>query len=97
MIYYTDDPATVREDMLDGFFAGWPRRPSAAQHLAALRASYRSVVAIDTARSAQSSRGRGFARRSTATSCRSTSSSASLEADDRPSRTSQPQSRTKMR
>ena len=36
-------------------------------------------------------------RRSTATSCRSTSSSASLDADDRPSRTSQPQSRTKMR
>ena len=32
-----------------------------------------------------------------ATSCRSTSSSACLEADDRPSRTSQPQSQTKMR
>jgi hypothetical protein len=32
-----------------------------------------------------------------ATSCRSTSSSASLEADDRPSRTSQLQSRTKTR
>ena len=50
-----------------------------------------------TARSAQSSRGRGLARRSTATSCRSTSNSASLEADDRPSRISQPQSRTKTR
>jgi hypothetical protein len=50
-----------------------------------------------TAGSAQSSRGRGLDRRSTATSCRSTSSSASLEADDRPSRTSQPQTRTKMR
>ena len=49
MIYYTDDLAAVREDMLDGFFAGWPRRPSAAQHLAVLRASYRSVVAIDDA------------------------------------------------
>ena len=36
-------------------------------------------------------------RRSMATSCRSTSSSASLDAADRPSRTSQPQSRTKMR
>ena len=45
----------------------------------------------------QSSRGRGLVRRSTATSCLSTSSSASLEADDRASRTSQPQSRTKMR
>src|SRR5258708_11348799 len=40
--------------------------------------------------------GRGVARRSTATSCRSTSSSAFLEADDRPSRTIQPQTRTKI-
>jgi len=36
-------------------------------------------------------------RCSTATSCRSTSSSAFLEADDRPSRASQPQSWMKMR
>ena len=49
MIYYTDDLAAVREDMLHGFFAGWPRRPSAGQHLAVLRGSYRSVVAIDDA------------------------------------------------
>ena len=49
MIRYTDDLASVRDDMLDGFFAGWPRRPSAAQHLAVLRGSYRSVVAIDDA------------------------------------------------
>ena len=55
------------------------------------------VSAARTARSAQSSRGRGWARRSTATSCRSTSNSASLEAADRPGRISQPQSRTKMR
>jgi hypothetical protein len=41
--------------------------------------------------------GRGLARRSTATSCRSTSSSASLKADDRLSRTIQPQTRTKTR
>ena len=47
MIRYTDDLASVRDDMLDGFFAGWPRRPSAAQHLAVLRGSYRSVVAIN--------------------------------------------------
>ena len=47
---------------------------------------------------AQSIRGRRWVvRRSTATSCRSTRSSAFLEADDGPSRTSQPQSRTKMR
>jgi DNA-binding transcriptional LysR family regulator len=38
------------------------------------------ISAARTARSAQSSRGRGLAWRSTATSCRSTSSSASLEA-----------------
>ncbi len=47
--YYTDDLTAVREDMLRGFFVGWPRRPSPAQHLAVLRASYRSVVAIDAA------------------------------------------------
>jgi GNAT superfamily N-acetyltransferase len=46
MIDYTDDMAPVREDMLDGFFVGWPRHPSPAQHLAVLRGSYRSVVAI---------------------------------------------------
>jgi GNAT superfamily N-acetyltransferase len=49
VIYYTDDLASVREDMLQGFFVGWPRRPSAGQHLAVLRESYRSVVAIDDA------------------------------------------------
>ena len=48
-MYYTDDLASVREDMLQGFFVGWPRRPSAGQHLAVLRGSYRSVVAIDDA------------------------------------------------
>ena len=37
MISYTDDLAAVREDMLHGFFVGWLRRPSAAQHLAVLR------------------------------------------------------------
>ena len=26
-MYYTDDLASVREDMLQGFFVGWPRRP----------------------------------------------------------------------
>jgi hypothetical protein len=51
----------------------------------------------EDARSAQSSRGRGLVRRSTATSCRKASNSALLEADDRPSKTSQPQSRMKMR
>ena len=49
MIYYADDLVSVREDMLHGFFAGWPHRPSAGQHLAVLRGSYRLVVAIDDA------------------------------------------------
>ena len=49
-MYYTDDLASVREDMLQGFFVGWTRRPSAGQHLAVLRGSYRSVVAIDDAK-----------------------------------------------
>ena len=55
------------------------------------------INAARTARSAQSSRSLGVVRRSTATSCRSTSSSTSLEAGERPSKTSQPQSRMKIR
>jgi hypothetical protein len=49
------------------------------------------------ARSAQSRRGRGLVRRRTATSCRSTSSSAFFDADERPSKTNQPHSRMKIR
>jgi len=44
------------------------------------------ISAARTARSAQSSLGCGLRRRSTATSCRRTSSSAFLDADERPSR-----------
>jgi hypothetical protein len=47
--------------------------------------------------SAQSSRGLGLPRRSTATSCRNTSSSASFDAVERASSTSQPASRMKIR
>jgi ribosomal protein S18 acetylase RimI-like enzyme len=50
MIRYTEDPAEVDESMLDGFFVGWPRRPSKAQHLAVLRGSFRVVIAIDESR-----------------------------------------------
>jgi GNAT superfamily N-acetyltransferase len=49
MIDYTDDMTSIEEKMLSGFFVGWPRRPSPAQHLAVLRGSYRAVVAIDSA------------------------------------------------
>ena len=55
------------------------------------------ISAASAARSAQSSRGRGLRRRRTATSCRSTSSSACLDAGDRPSKTSQPHSRMRIR
>ncbi|MGH3273908.1 MAG: GNAT family N-acetyltransferase, partial [Streptosporangiaceae bacterium] len=37
----------IDESMLTGFFIGWPRPPSAAQHLAVLRGSFRVVLAID--------------------------------------------------
>jgi len=49
MIHYTDDLTSIRENMLYGFFVGWPQRPSPGQHLAVLRRSYRSVLAIDDA------------------------------------------------
>jgi GNAT superfamily N-acetyltransferase len=47
MIRYTEDPAEVDGSMLGGFFVGWPRPPSSAQHLAVLRGSFRVVLAID--------------------------------------------------
>ncbi len=55
------------------------------------------MSAARTARSAQSYRGLGWVRRSTATSCRSTSTSMSVDAGERPRRTSQLQTRTKIR
>ena len=77
----------------------WHRRtvPGVTSRCTRSLAGRSRMSAARTARSAQSSRARGLARRSTATSCRSTSSSAFLEAGDRPSRISQPQTRTKMR
>ena len=56
---------------------------------------WRRISAPRTARSDQS-RLPGLVRRSTVTSCRSTSSSMSLDVVDRPGRTSQPQSRMKI-
>lgn len=53
--------------------------------------------AANIARSAQINRRRGFVRRSTATSCRSTSNSTSLDAEDRPSRTSHPPTRSRIK
>jgi GNAT superfamily N-acetyltransferase len=36
----------LRPEQLRGFFVGWPVRPSPDQHLAALRGSYRVVLAV---------------------------------------------------
>jgi hypothetical protein len=55
------------------------------------------MSAASTARSAQSSRGWGLARRNTATSWRRTSSSTFFDAEDRPTNHSQPRTRTKIR
>jgi ribosomal protein S18 acetylase RimI-like enzyme len=49
VIRYTDDLTVIGEEMLHGFFVGWPGRPSPGQHLAVLRSSYRTVVAVDDA------------------------------------------------
>ena len=57
----------------------------------------RRMRAAKTARSAQSRRGRGLVRRSTATSCRSTSSSTSLVEDVRPSSRTSPSTCWKIR
>lgn len=45
VITYDTDVSGVTEKDLAGFFAGWPAPPSAAQHLAVLRGSYRVVIA----------------------------------------------------
>ena len=47
MIRYTKDVTEVDESLLDGFFVGWPCKPSSAQHLAVLKGSFRVVLAID--------------------------------------------------
>jgi hypothetical protein len=61
-------------------------KPGVTRRCARTVAGKSRISAARAARSAQSSRGRGWVRRSTATSCRSTIS-ASLEADDRLSMT----------
>jgi hypothetical protein len=69
-----------------------PRRRGRIGHERRCLGSSRAKTA-STARSAQPSLGLGCWRRSTATSCRSTSSSASLDADDRASSAIHPASR----
>ena len=47
MIRYTSDLENIGEDMLDGFFVGWPNPPSAKTHLEILSNSYKILLAID--------------------------------------------------
>ncbi|MET9226276.1 GNAT family N-acetyltransferase [Lentzea sp. NPDC003310] len=46
MISYRTDLDGLTEADLAGFFVGWPKPPSPAQHLAVLRGSYRVVLAL---------------------------------------------------
>ena len=46
-IGYTTDLSDLRPEQLTGFFEGWPRPPAPERHLATLRGSYRTVIALD--------------------------------------------------
>jgi GNAT superfamily N-acetyltransferase len=46
-IEYRTSAAGLRWEQLDGFFVGWPVRPSAQTLLSHLERSYRCVVAVD--------------------------------------------------
>jgi ribosomal protein S18 acetylase RimI-like enzyme len=47
LIEYTTSKADLEPADLEGFFVGWPRRPSPEQHLALLRGSSHVVIARD--------------------------------------------------
>lgn len=44
---WSSDVTDLREEHLEGFFVGWPRRPSQSQHLRALRGAQEAVVVVD--------------------------------------------------
>jgi len=48
MITYTAQVETITEDMLQGFFIGWPNPPAPAAHLRILQGSYLAWLAIDS-------------------------------------------------
>ena len=50
MIRYIEDINDVDENMLEGFFVGWPTPPTPERHLELLRGSYAVEVACDGAR-----------------------------------------------
>ena len=47
MIEYTDNIDDIKEEMLSGYFVGWPNPPSQATHMQILKNSYRIWLAID--------------------------------------------------
>ncbi len=47
-IDYRTKTTGLRWEQLDGFFVGWPTRPSATALLAHLERSYRCAIAVDT-------------------------------------------------
>ena len=49
MVTYSSDLAMLEPSALEGFFEGWPRRPSASDLLRLLHSSYRAIVALDEA------------------------------------------------
>jgi ribosomal protein S18 acetylase RimI-like enzyme len=49
-VAYVEDAGGVRPEDVEGFFVGWPRRPSPERHLELLRGSDHLVLALDGAR-----------------------------------------------
>lgn len=47
MITYTDTAVAIRRDQLEGFFLGWPVKPTPEKHVKLLRESYAVELALD--------------------------------------------------
>jgi ribosomal protein S18 acetylase RimI-like enzyme len=47
MIYYTDSCSAISPENINGFFEGWPNRPSPETHMELLKRSDYLVLAID--------------------------------------------------
>ena len=47
-IVYSKDLSGISEDMLAGFFVGWPNPPDSAAHMRILKCSYCAFVAVDS-------------------------------------------------
>jgi ribosomal protein S18 acetylase RimI-like enzyme len=48
MIEYTSSLAGITPDKLEGFFVGWPRKPTPERHLMILWQSYYRVLAVES-------------------------------------------------